>query len=756
MIVTEASKLRYEGTTVMTFRNLFVWIFPALLSANSFAQIRSGLVITESKKFKPNEFLATSKGVDSPAIRIKGNNITIDFGGATLRGTKTSAESDQRAGLGIQVTGKNITIKNLNIHGYKVGIFASDCNKLTLQNVDASYNWKQHLKSDLEKENLDDWMSYHQNEKDEWLRSGAAIYIKNGTNFEVRDCKAVGGQCGLMLMRATKGKIWNNNFSFLSGVGLGMYRSSDNLIMYNKLDWCVRGYSHGVYNRGQDSTGILIYEQSNNNLFAYNSVTHGGDGFFLWAGQTTMDTGKGGCNDNLVYGNDFSHSPANAIETTFSRNKFVNNLLADSWHGVWGGYSFDSLFQGNILSDNLEGIAIEHGQNNSIYDNAFYRNGLDINLWMNDSQDPSWGYPKGHDTVSHDYQIIQNSFWNSKEVFNIRKTKAVKIDQSAFSAVAKLFHDDTQKDAVEWGSNIDVPAQEKLLWNAFASSGKFSAPKPLAGAKYPFLSKAFDAQNLQAGGVRRGRKYILVDEWGPFDFQAPRVWPKVVDGKIPPTRAGEIPMQIVGPAGNWKLISASKGVNVHPKSGKVGDVIVVEQTAESHNRVDLEFEYTGGSVTDYKGNKTAAGKPYIFGYHTYKLAINWDINWYNWDAKTEDPRMQDEAFHKLLAGTAASSLKTNDLNFAWGGSPANGVGSDHFATTANGTFDIESGNYNLEVTADDGVRVWLDDKLLIDEWHYSAPTTYTKPVKLTTGKHKLRVEHFEIDGYSTLVVKLKT
>ena len=35
-----------------------------------------------------------------------------------------------------------------------------------------------------------------------------------------------------------------------------------------------------------------------------------------------MDTGQGGCNDNLLYGNDFSHAPTNGIEATFSRNAF--------------------------------------------------------------------------------------------------------------------------------------------------------------------------------------------------------------------------------------------------------------------------------------------------------------------------------------------------------------------------------------------------------------------------------------------------
>src|SRR5437868_14659228 len=37
------------------------------------------------------------------------------------------------------------------------------------------------------------------------------------------------------------------------------------------------------YTRGQDSADLLIYEQSAHNVIAHNSLTHGGDGVFLWA-----------------------------------------------------------------------------------------------------------------------------------------------------------------------------------------------------------------------------------------------------------------------------------------------------------------------------------------------------------------------------------------------------------------------------------------------------------------------------------------
>ena len=49
---------------------------------------------------------------------------------------------------------------------------------------------------------------------------------------------------------------------------MGLYRSSDHTIVRNRMDYNVRGYSHGWYRRGQDSAALLIYEQSMRNTVA--------------------------------------------------------------------------------------------------------------------------------------------------------------------------------------------------------------------------------------------------------------------------------------------------------------------------------------------------------------------------------------------------------------------------------------------------------------------------------------------------------
>jgi hypothetical protein len=60
------------------------------------------------------------------------------------------------------------------------------------------------------------------------------------------------------------------------------------------------------------------------------------------------------------------------------------------------------------------------------------------------------------------------------------------------------------------------------------------------------------------------------------------------------------------------------------------------------------------------------------------------------------------------------------------------------------------------MTTDDGARLWLDGKPLIeDAWHYQGPTLYSRKVRLGPGKHTIRVEHFQIDGYAALKVNLR-
>src|SRR5262249_7930466 len=101
--------------------------------------------------------------------------------------------------------------------------------------------------------------------------------------------------------------------------------------------------------------------------------------------------------------------------------------------------------------------------------------------------------------------------------------------------------------------------------------------------------------------------------------------------------------------------------------------------------------------------------------------------------------------------TGATVSRTDaTLNFNWGsGSPAAGIGADTFSARWTGqVLAVESGNYRFQTSSDDGVRLWVNGQLLINNWTNHAPTTSTSAaVALTAGqKYDIRLEYFENTG----------
>lgn len=72
--------------------------------------------------------------------------------------------------------------------------------------------------------------------------------------------------------------------------------------------------------------------------------------------------------------------------------------------------------------------------------------------------------------------------------------------------------------------------------------------------------------------------------------------------------------------------------------------------------------------------------------------------------------------------------------------------SENFSAQWAGRFHFQAGTYTFHAKADDGIRLWVDGVLLINEWQIQAPTEFSKSIELTTGLHKVIVEYFENGG----------
>lgn len=697
--------------------------------AQSEVPLTSGLVISSNMKVKPGVYrVPGSEG--KPAVVIRGSNITLDLTGVTIEGGEPYADPDGYVGTGIEIDGgDHVTVKGGAVRGYKVAILARTSSFLHLTGIDVSYNWKQRLWSGIEKESLLDWMSYHDNEKDQWLRFGAGIYLSECDDAEVDHSRATQGQNGLMVTRSARLKVWNNDFSYLSSIGLGMYRTTDSVVAHNKFDYAVRGYSHGFYYRGQDSTGILMYEQSSRNTFHHNSATHGGDGLFMWAGQSTMDTGQGGVNDNVFVENDFSHAVANGIEVTFSRNSFIKNRVEDCWHGVWGGYSYDTQFIDNRFANNDEAIAIEHGQNISITGNTFNGDKVALRIWANATQDPNWGYPKNRDTRSRDYLIRSNRFENHTTLLDVTRTTGIELSSNSVTGTIGTL--------MKGGQNV-----AGLKWDA-APDGEPVTPPPVPrDDAWKPLPNGMNA--LLPEGARRGRSTIIVDEWGPYDYKSPKLWPvgKATDRPLK--------LRVLGPAGKWRLVSA-RGGSLNTKAGTIGSEVVVTPTGPGTD-LRLEFEYLGGEVVDPRGRRTQAGQPHRFVYELFEPGIAWNTRWWTFDEKA-DPLKAPEAFAARLKEAPTKTEIVPRFDLISGRTMMPDLPADRIAMRAEGEVTLPAGSYELVTITDDGIRVWVDDKLVLERWDIHGSTLDRLP--LTAGRHRIRLEYFENSGWAELKVHVR-
>lgn len=693
-------------------------------------RLQPGMVIRQSAKIIQDRYeLNANRDLKTALIEIEGNNIVIDFNSSVLQGSTDTDRPDDMYGLAIRIRkgSRNITIKNAAVHGYKIAILADSVENLTINNCDLSYNWRQQLKSNLTREDISDWMSFHKNENDEWMRYGAAIYLKNCRKAVITNNTVTGGQCALLMTRCDNAEIADNNFSFNSALGIGMYRSSNNRIYHNRLDYNVRGYSDGKYHRGQDSAALLVFEQCNNNIFAFNTATHSGDGFFLWAGQTTMDNGTGGCNDNFIYGNDFSYAPTNGIEVTFSRNLIMKNTINSCDHGIWGGYSFDTDITDNRLENNRIGIAIEHGQNINIALNNFSGGKTGIRLWSREKQPADWAYARLRNTQSKNYWIAANRFTSVPTALDIMGTDTIVLQGNTKNNVGKYLL------LGERSYNIDSSREEEALDIDYQKDERL---------------KTIKATEQPAAILPQGKNQMRITEWGPYDFKYPLLWLKNIDS------TGLYHFEILGPKGKWEQTQLN-GFSIVDKGADSFPSTLTARADTSVEDRSIRLQYNGEPFIDIFGKKKGADTKHVFTYRQFQPAFSWNINWYKWDA-AHDPAKGYSGFESITSQQPVAALISEKVDYTWWGAIGKNLPADSFATIAVSTIQLPEGVYNIGITADDYAKLFIDGKEVIDAWdtkytERDEDTHHRVQIKLSAGTHTFKIAHAEHRGLATLM-----
>lgn len=107
----------------------------------------------------------------------------------------------------------------------------------------------------------------------------------------------------------------------------------------------------------------------------------------------------------------------------------------------------------------------------------------------------------------------------------------------------------------------------------------------------------------------------------------------------------------------------------------------------------------------------------------------------------------------IILGGKNSANPTSSLNFDWGWNSAHPLSpKEQFSARFTKEEHFDSGYYTFQAASDDGVRIWVNDKLVINSWKNSDGTLKQGKVLLEEGYHKVRVEYFDNTQRASLKV----
>ncbi|MEN6478048.1 MAG: PA14 domain-containing protein [Anaerolineales bacterium] len=177
------------------------------------------------------------------------------------------------------------------------------------------------------------------------------------------------------------------------------------------------------------------------------------------------------------------------------------------------------------------------------------------------------------------------------------------------------------------------------------------------------------------------------------------------------------------------LARADDGVRVY-----VDDRLIIDEWHEA--RTDT-----------YEGYAWLTAQPHRIRVEYYDNAGVASVNVW-WEQVSRYSGWRGEYFANTKLDDPPFFVRNDDaIDFDWGNdSVGYGLPADNFAVRWTRTTRLDAGTYELSARADDGVRVYVDDDLIIDEWHDADNKRYKASVNLGQGQHKFVVEYYDHAG----------
>ncbi len=482
---------------------------------------------------KPGSYLLpVDLGSDGAIVLAGLRGVVLDLRGCELRGAPADAPLDACKGFGIVLRDcQDVTLVGGQLGGWRVCLTAERCRDLSIEDMRFEGYFAERMVSTETYADKSDELDQAASGR-EWLASyGAAIALIECEDVQISGCTARRGQNGALIIDTQRARLHDDDFSFMSGWGVGLQGSSGCVIAHSRLNYCVRGWSAGAYALGHGSAGLLA-ARSSDNLIARCSLTHSGRGAVLFGG-----TG------NLVVRSDLSFAVAGGLLAREERGlRVIENTVRGCASAGLDARSCDNpLFAGNGVEEAVgPGLRVEGGYGAVLLRNLLHRSEVGLEL------------ARGVRGQLRDPWIEGNSFDGNDSDLLVAGAEGVSFRGNVFpSEVRELsVRGLTGRD----GKALDEESLRKCLagLGGWMPSGRLSSSRlrsPQEREAPIDLAEALELGDLEVPGslqavrgAQGGLDTIVLSAFGPWDHESGAPRPA---GRAPGGLLADVPWEAV-------------------------------------------------------------------------------------------------------------------------------------------------------------------------------------------------------------------
>ncbi|MFI5379946.1 MAG: PA14 domain-containing protein [Tepidisphaerales bacterium] len=229
---------------------------------------------------------------------------------------------------------------------------------------------------------------------------------------------------------------------------------------------------------------------------------------------------------------------------------------------------------------------------------------------------------------------------------------------------------------------------------------------------------------------------------------------------VAPTSPPAAPSNLIATSPNYQTVNLSWNDNSNNE-----DEFLIERSPDGSTGW-TQIGASSANVASYSDNTTAGSTTYYYRVRAFNSYVGGSYSAYTNIVSIKTPApppigtgdglaaafyLDTSSGGGHLQGTPALTRTDPTIDFNWNGaSPGPGIGGTDFSAKWTGSFRAaNTETYSFNVTADDGVELYIDGVLVINGWVDQAPTLYTYSKALTAGQtHTFEMDYYQNQGGS--------